>query len=378
MPEVRLISVFTHDKGAATPWDFSAPQEINPVLMGAGHEPADAAAKPVREWVKAKSICDLLAREGVTDVIVNGYADVGRLRIIRYCRANGIRCFLFADSNARSDKARGAKRVAKHQFIKGVLGQLDGVMVCGSLGREFFEGYGVDPAHVFYVPYEPDYAQIEGLTTSFVADTAVKLGLVTGRRRIVFSGRLAPEKRVDLLIQAFVAIADERPDWDLVICGDGPLRGALQDQVPSALAPRVCWLGFQGDQSVVSAIYRNCDVLCLPSDHEPWALVVNEAAAAGLALVTSDVVGASAELVRDGFNGGTFRTGDCGDLTRVLRACTAADRIDVAKRGSHEMLASWKAKADPIAGLRQALASPLGRSRRGRVRRLAERLGVRG
>ena len=119
------------------------------------------------------------------------------------------------------------------------------------------------------------------------------------------------------------------------------------------------WLGFIDDQDAVSAVYRNCDVLALPSDYEPWALVINEAAAAGLAIVASDAVGAAAELVRDGVNGGIFPSGSLQALTERLMFVTEPERIETLKAGSAAVLAEWRKVADPVEGLRQALASAL-------------------
>jgi glycosyltransferase involved in cell wall biosynthesis len=230
-------------------------------------------------------------------------------------------------------------------------------MVCGSLGKQFFVNYGASPENIHFVPYEPDYNLIQRLPAETIAAAAESFGLAPGRRRIVYSGRLAPEKRVDLLLRAFGQLAPDRPDWDLILIGDGPLAPELKDMVGPTLAGRVKFLGFQGEQSKVSAVYRNSDVLCLPSQYEPWALVVNEAAAAGLAIVTSDVVGASAELVRDGINGKVFKNKDLDGLTASLRFVTDPARIDALRAGSAAVLADWRTRGDPIKGLVQALSA---------------------
>jgi glycosyltransferase involved in cell wall biosynthesis len=209
---------------------------------------------------------------------------------------------------------------------------------------------------VFYYPYEPDYDQIRRLPPDAVEAVARRFGLAPERRRIVYSGRLAAEKRVDLLIAAFVALAADRPDWDLLVIGDGPLRAALAAGVPENLAPRVTWAGFVDDQETVGAMYRACHVLVLPSDYEPWALVVNEAVAAGLAVVCSNVVGAAAELVVDGVNGRLFPPGDLVALTAGLRDVTTPATLDAMRAAAYGVLADWRRRGDPINGLRSALA----------------------
>jgi glycosyltransferase involved in cell wall biosynthesis len=233
------------------------------------------------------------------------------------------------------------------------------LLPCGSLGREYFIKYGAAADQIHFFPCEPDYRLIQTLPEEKITATSEKFDLSPSRRRLLFSGRLVDFKRIDLLVAAFATIAADRPEWDLVLLGDGPQREDLKTRVPSELAKRVRWLGFIDDQEAVSAVYRNCDLLVLPSDYEPWALVINEAAAAGLAIVASDAVGAAAELVCDGVNGGVFPGGSLQALTEKLMFATDPERIDRLKAGSSTVLEEWRRTADPVQGLREALQAAL-------------------
>jgi glycosyltransferase involved in cell wall biosynthesis len=214
---------------------------------------------------------------------------------------------------------------------------------------------------MFDFPYEPDYASIHALTPEEIGQVRERFHLANGRRRIVFSGRFVAAKRPDLVIDAFAAIASRRQEWDLVMVGEedpavaAPGSMGLRDRVPPALRERVIFTGYISDQNTLSAIYRASDLLCLPSDYEPWALVVNEAAAAGLAIVATDVVGAAAELVREGVNGRLFPPGDLKALTEAMLDVTAPKRIDQMKASSAMVLADWRERGDPVEGLRKAL-----------------------
>jgi len=287
--------------------------------------------------------------------VVFGYNDAARLRIVRWCKRNGVPVFVFGDSNIRGDLVSGIKGFAKRQVVSRVIRNCSGVMPCGTLGQAFFEKYGARPDQVYFFPYEPDYDLVAQIDAAAIAAVQQRLGLDPARRRVVFSGRLVPIKRVDLLIDAFIAVASDRPEWDLLIIGDGPERAALEARVPAALKFRVTWAGFIDDAKKVATLYRGSDVLVLPSDFEPWAVVINEAAAAGLAIVASDVVGAAAELVRDGVNGHVFPAGDAAALRGALLNVTSADRIEAMKAASSAVLADWRRRGDPIAGLRRAL-----------------------
>lgn len=354
IPAIQLVSAFTHEV-SNSPWVIESPPEIGPVFFGHGTSSDTGLRQSRAEWGKGGRVIEYLRSIRPSVVIVHGYNDVGRLRVLHYCQSAGIPAFIWGDSNVKSDQARGIKKLVKSAYIRHVLSKTVGTMVCGSLGKQFFVSYGADPQRIYYVPYEPDYKAIQSLPESRVVAVAERFGLTAGRRRIVYSGRLVGVKRVDLLVRAFVVLAGARRDWDLVIAGDGELKGELQALVPRELEGRVKWLGFLSDQGDVSAVYRNSDVLCLASEHEPWALVVNEAVAAGLAVVASDVVGAAAELVREGVNGKTFVSKDLDGLIGALRWVTDGENIDGCRASSAGVLADWRKRGDPILGLKTAL-----------------------
>ena len=353
---VRLWSVFTHDVSSA-PWSLAAPPEINSTQFGPG-EKAESASSPARalhEWRKAGRIIQWMREKKIGAVLMWGYNDPGRLRMIRWCARRGIPVLLGGDSNIRGDRATGVKAAVKRRLLNWVIRRCSAILPCGRLGRAYFEKYGARPESIFYFPVEPDYDQIRQLSSQEIDQAARTFSLEPGRRRIIYSGRLVHVKRVDLLIEAFIAIANQRPEWDLVIIGDGDLKEELRRRIPENLRGRVTWTGFVGDQKTVSALYRLGHVLVLPSDYEPWALVINEAAAAGLAIISTPVVGAAYELVRDGVNGFLFEPGDLDALTQRLLDVTDASRIDAYRAASSQVLQEWRTVTDPVEGLRKAL-----------------------
>ena len=358
LPQTHLFSLFTHQTSNSN-WAFDAPPEIGPVVFGDGESIADQArpTRAGREWRRGGRIIRWLRAHHVRFVVVMGYNDAGRLRIMRWCRRAGVPCYLFGDSNVCGDRPTGPKAAVKRLVLGHVLSWCDGVLVCGTLGRRYFARYGVPAERTYFFPYEPDYALIQSLPPATVVAAGERFGLAAGRQRLVYSGRLVDVKRVDLLIDAFAAVAADRPDWDLVIIGDGPLREALAHRVPAGLVPRVIWTGFLDNQSVVSSLYRNGHVLVLPSDVEPWALVVNEAVAAGLAVVSTDVVGAAAELVVDGVNGRLFPPGDLPRLIACLLDVTTSGVTERMRAAAPAALADWRRRGDPVAGLRAALTA---------------------
>ena len=81
--------------------------------------------------------------------------------------------------------------------------------------------------------------------------------------------------------------------------------------------PDVCFAGFLPYSKVMDA-FAAADIAVLPSESEPWGLVVNEAMNFSLPVVVSDKVGAGYDLISDGLTGFTFASRSLPELTRAL------------------------------------------------------------
>jgi glycosyltransferase involved in cell wall biosynthesis len=262
---------------------------------------------------------------------------------------------MWADSNILGDKNKGLKAWIKKLVVSRAVSRCKALLPCGSLGGQYFQKYGARPEQIFFVPNEPDYSLIENASPDVVRSLAAEFRLDPSRRRFLFSGRFVALKRIDLLIDAFTQLADKVADWDLLIAGGGPLEEELKAHVPSRLQQRIVWTGYISSPQRMSALYKLADVLVLPSNYEAWALVVTEAAYAGLALVCSDVVGAAAELLHDRENGRLFRTGDLASLVSAMQDVADNSNLDRYKAASLHVIKNWRRTTDPIDGFRRAL-----------------------
>ena len=289
-------------------------------------------------------------------VITCCFFDAAHRLVIHHCHRQGIPALLWADSSIPSEQSHGLRRALKHLLLPQLLRKCSAVLPWGTMGREFYLKYGVPERRILLVPAEPDYRVIENPPADAIATARERFALRPDRNRILFVGRLAREKRVDLLIQAFAQIAEARPGWDLLIVGDGPLREPLQAMAPAALRARIIWTGAMTTADALAPFYHLADLFVLPSDREPWGIVVNEAAAAGLPLVCSDIVGAAGDLLRPGSNGQLFPHGDSVALANTLRLLTGSPELSAMGQKSREILAQWRTMADPVRGMRKALA----------------------
>ncbi len=114
-------------------------------------------------------------------------------------------------------------------------------------------------------------------------------------------GRLCRQKGFDRLIAAWQQIAPQALGWQLHIVGDGPDRGALQQQIDAAgLGGQVKLLPATAD---IASHYRQAAMLLMTSRYEGLPMVLIEAMSFGLPLVAYDCLTGPAELIDDGENG---------------------------------------------------------------------------
>jgi glycosyltransferase involved in cell wall biosynthesis len=142
-----------------------------------------------------------------------------------------------------------------------------------------------------------------------------RLQLEADRRYVVNVARFHPIKDQAMLLRAFAEVAGARPDVDLLLTGDGPLRPDLEALVAQlGIAPRVRFLGVRSD---VPDILQAADVFALTSVSEAASLTLLEAMAAGLPVVVT-AVGGNPEIVRDGREGLLVPRGDASAAAAAL------------------------------------------------------------
>ena len=198
----------------------------------------------------------------------------------------------------------------------------DQVVVSSSGGVELMRSLGIPADRITLIPFVVDneWWSTEAARTNRM--TVRKGWGVTQHEFVVlFCAKLQPWKRPADLLRAF-AMA-QLPDTVLVFAGDGPLRPQLEVEAASlGVANRVRFLGFV-NQSQLPAVYAAADLMVLPSDYEPFAVVVNEAACCGCPVAASDRVGASRDLIAPVSPQLIYPCGDIDALADLLRAVFA-------------------------------------------------------
>lgn len=162
-----------------------------------------------------------------------------------------------------------------------------------------------------------------------VNDSVFNLPSLQGRagerlNRIISVGRLYPQKNQAMMIRAFAKVADEFPDWQLVIYGEGPLRESLELIVESLeLKDRVLLPG--RTEHVVEEL-RKSKIFCMSSDYEGMSNAMIEAICVGLPIISTKVSGTE-ELIIDGKNGFLVPPNDEEQMSRCFNTLMGSDEF---------------------------------------------------
>lgn len=228
-------------------------------------------------------------RESQPDVVVvSGWSTFASQAAVVWSRAHRVPYVLHVESHDL-DPRPAWRRAVKDAVATPIIRGADSVLVVGSAARESVIERGAKHVRVFAntIDVERWIARAEALRRE-PHDGVVVLSV----------GRDVPEKGLDVLA---AAAAD---------------AGVRLETVTGGL-----------DEDDLAQRYVDADVFALLSRHEPWGVVVNEAAASGLPLVLSERVGAAYDLLRNGENGFLVPADDVHAAAQALQRLAGDDQL---------------------------------------------------
>jgi glycosyltransferase involved in cell wall biosynthesis len=257
-------------------------------------------------------------------------------------------------------EGRSWKVVAKRIFWPFLFRLADQVLAPSSGTRDLLISLGLPSARVTLTPYTVDNEWWTRRATEVDRDKVrASWGASPASAIILFCAKLQPWKRPLDLLYAF-AKANLSGSL-LVFAGDGPLRGRLESEaIALGIAPVVRFLGFV-NQSQLPAVYASADLMVLPSEYEPFAVVVNEAMCCGCPVAVSDRVGAARDLVTPLGSEFVFSLGDTHALAELLKnSFSDRPRLQSIGCAARSHIEKWSPEANILAtmnALRAAVAS---------------------
>jgi glycosyltransferase involved in cell wall biosynthesis len=257
-----------------------------------------------------------LCRAAPDFIVCGGYNYVASWQSISWARRNGVPFSLWAESTSRDFRgAHASVEVLKTRFLR----RCDAFVVPGKSSAEYLKNYGVAEEMIFTAPNAVDTQFFAQRARVIRRDATVhREALRLPSHFFLFAGRLVPEKGVFDLLRAYGALAPElRKEIGLVFVGDGAARSTLLQRAAACNPGSIQLAGF-AQRERLAAYYALADVFVFPTHTDPWGLVVNEAMACGLPIISSGAAGCVADLVESGWNGRVVSPGDVDQLSSAM------------------------------------------------------------
>lgn len=276
--------------------------------------------------IRGKDLCLDVTRWLKKDydaVVVCGYSSPTLMAAMAWMRLHRRPFYMEVDGGLVREESRG-----KYLFKKLLVSAADWWISSGRQTTGYLVHYGAREDGVFHYPFTslwekeilpriPEEAEKEALRRN--------LGM-TENKIALYVGRFDPKKGMDELLHAVPKLPE---DTGVYFVGGEPSQAHL-DYCREQNLGNAHFVGFTKKEELAD-YYKAADVLVLPTWSDVWGLVVNEAMAFGLPVITTDRCVAGAELIRDGENGYLIPVRDPEKLTS--RICTLLQQ-DYRKMGA--------------------------------------------
>jgi glycosyltransferase involved in cell wall biosynthesis len=346
--------------------------ELATTLRGVETRYLDEEPSPGGSWLgrQAGAVLVLLRflwRERPDYLLIYGYTLPPQMTLILWGLVTRTPFAVIGDANIHCDRARGLRRRLKRCWLGVILRRAAVVPTIGEANRQFWLSYGAREEQLAPVPFSVDndfFAKEAARSRAQAVEERCRLGL---SEAVVFLsvGRLIPRKNLATLIRAFRRV--ESAKIGLLIVGTGEERVRLEQL--AAGDRRIHLVGGVAPTDL-PRWYAMSDVLVLLSENEPWGLVINEAMACGLAILTHRHCGAAPDLV-DHQNGIVLEGWGEEEIAQALRQLSGSEEEGrrALQQSSREKIARWGIEAT-VQGLIEAVErTPFRASRRRRDHR---------
>jgi glycosyltransferase involved in cell wall biosynthesis len=264
-------------------------------------------------WPRTKALLKKIRGYRPDVLNLTGWYDPAQWVLLFYAKLMGIKVIISNESNVRDHVRMGAKERFK-QFL---LGRADAFFCFGKSSAAYLEKLGAKSSQILTqkAAVVDNEVILKHHQKAIGERESRKKAKNWARYNFIFVGRLIPPKNLPMLLEAFDEISAKAPEWGLVLLGGGDQKDELQ-----FLAQNNKNIRFEAGVPwyEVAEYLALADVLVLPSESEPWGLVVNEAMICGLPVLVSEPSGCVDDLVKIGQNGFTFHPHQKQDLVNKM------------------------------------------------------------
>lgn len=265
------------------------------------------------------------------DVVnVTGYsANVSTLPVIFISKLLGKKVIMSNESTGGEGSRKGVKEWIKRKAIQAC----SGFVVFGKSSADYVKQLGAKDNQILV----DKAAVVNNRAIREAYDAAIEQSLfteITTTKNFIFVGRISPEKNVDLLVKAFQEVSKTYADWGLIIVGNGSDDGKIKTLISQN--PKNIYKYNSVGWREIPKFFTKADCLVLPSNSEPWGLVVNEAMICGLTAIVTNVCGCADDLIKD--NGVIIPPNNLESLENALEYIISNPDLPKMKRRSEEII----------------------------------------
>jgi glycosyltransferase involved in cell wall biosynthesis len=362
--EVLVARIIRELRGQIEPTIFCLDQVgvLGEQLLQEGIEVVCLNRRPGRDWGVAKRLADAVRARRVELLHAHQYTPFFYSALARWRGAKSTQIIFTEHGRHYPDHVSAARRWGNRLVLSHAPAHVNACCQFSAQALHDVDGFRRNDIEVIY----------NGIDSQMFApseDRQVlrsRLGLENGRRYIGSVARFHPVKDHKTLLRAFVHVAADRDDVDLLLVGDGPMRDMLEGMVHEfELSDRVHFLGLRHD---VPALLQAIDVFTLPSLSEAASLTLLEAMSCACPVVVT-AVGGNGEIVRAGRDGLLTPRQDPAALARaLLQVLNDPDRARTMGQSARERVVTTFQQRDTVkrfADLYRELARPQSVPQRG-------------
>ena len=293
------------------------------------------------------------------DVVITVEMGARSLLAAAYAWMTGTPLVLWHYGTPHSERDIGRARQLLRKILAGFPNAYLGM---GLETRQYLTSLGIRSDLIFDAPNAVDMAPYQvAPTEGELQETRTSLGIEG--RCFLYVGRLIHKKGVEQLLAAWQDFRRGRAEpATLILVGDGRQKSEFMALAGKLELDDVVFTGFKKPEDL-PAIYRAADVFIFPTLDDVWGLVVNEALASGLPVLSSKYAGCTADLIVDGENGWVIDPMDHHDFVRGLKtAWSARGQWQAMGEQGREMVAAVNIER-MASGFRQAVQYVLDRAK---------------
>lgn len=270
--------------------------------------------------IKDENLClDVLSwmKKPYDAIVISGYSSPTAILAMLYLRLNGIPFYMEVDGGLIRQE-----RKIKYLVKKMLVGLAPRWISSGRFTTKYLVHYGAKQEEIRHYPFTSLFE--DNILPSVISqEEKQKLREelnIPEKRMILAIGQFIHRKGFDVLLQAATSLSE---DTGIYIVG-GEATEEYRKLREDLNLKNVHFLGFQ-KKDTLAKFYKAADLFVLPTREDIWGLVINEAMAYGLPVITTDRCVAGLELVEDGVNGYIVPVEDVGQLAEKMNLALASD-----------------------------------------------------